>query len=59
MMTRKDYVSTAEILKGHLQDIDDTTFDSLVESFAVMFREDNDRFITEKFVDACWGGRDE
>ena len=59
MMTRKDYVTTAEILKGHLQDIDDTTFDSLVESFAVMFREDNERFITEKFVDACWGGRDE
>ena len=55
MMTRKDYVSTAAILKGHLQDIDDTTFDSLVESFAVMFREDNERFITEKFVDACWG----
>ena len=59
MMTRKDYVTTAEILRGHLQNIDDTTFDSLVESFAVMFREDNDRFITEKFVDACWGGRDE
>ena len=59
MMTRKDYVSTAEILRGHLADIDDTTFDSLVESFAVMFREDNERFITEKFVDACWGGRDE
>ncbi len=58
-MTRKDYVTTAEILRGHLDNIDETTFDSLVESFAVMFREDNDRFITEKFVDACWGGRDE
>jgi hypothetical protein len=55
MMTRKDYVTTAEILRGHLQDIDDTTFDSLVESFAVMFREDNDRFLTDRFVDACWG----
>ena len=59
MMTRKDYVVTAEILSGHLNNIDDITFDSRVESFAVMFREDNDRFLTEKFVDACWGGRDE
>jgi hypothetical protein len=55
MMTRKDYVTTAEILRGHLSDIDDATFDSLVESFAQMFREDNDRFLTDKFVDACWG----
>ena len=55
MMTRKDYVTTAEILRGHLSDIDDITFDSLVESFALMFREDNDRFLTDKFVDACWG----
>ena len=55
MMTRKDYVTTAEILRGHLSDIDYATFDSLVESFAQMFREDNDRFLTDKFVDACWG----
>ena len=55
MMTRKDYVTTAEILRGHLSDIDDITFDSLVESFALMFREDNDRFLTDKFIDACWG----
>lgn len=55
MMTRKDYVMTSDILNGHLPMMDETTFDSLVESFAQMFREDNDRFITERFVDACWG----
>ena len=55
MMTRKDYVTTAEILRGHLSMIDDPTFDSLVENFALMFKEDNDRFMLDKFVDACWG----
>ena len=55
MMTRKDYVAVADILNRYSLSIDETTFDSLVESFAVMFREDNDRFLTEKFVDACWG----
>ena len=55
MMTRKDYVMTSDILNGHLPMMNETTFDSLVESFAQMFREDNERFITEKFVDACWG----
>ena len=55
MMTRKDYVSTAAILNSYLDYFEATTFDNLVEDFAQMFREDNDRFITEKFVDACWG----
>ena len=59
MMTRKDYVSTAEILNSYLDYFEATTFDNLVEDFAQMFREDNERFIIEKFVDACWGGRDE
>jgi hypothetical protein len=55
MMTRKYYVTTAEILRGHLSDIDNPTFDSLVESFGLMFKEDNERFMLDKFVDACWG----
>lgn len=55
MMTRKDYVTTAEILNGHLSMMDDPTFDSLVESFGLMFKEDNDRFMLDRFVDACWG----
>jgi hypothetical protein len=55
MMTRKDYVTTAEILNGHLSMMDDPTFDSLVESFGLMFKEDNERFMLDKFVDACWG----
>jgi len=55
MMTRKDYVTTAEILREHLSDIDYSTFNSLVESFGLMFKEDNERFMLDKFVDACWG----
>ena len=55
MMTRKDYVATAEILNSFVHNISAPTFDSLVEDFASMFAEDNDRFMVDKFVDACWG----
>jgi uncharacterized membrane protein len=55
MMTRKDYVATAEILNSYVDFLEPPTFDNLVEDFAQMFREDNDRFLTDKFVDACWG----
>ena len=60
MMTRKDYVSTAEILAdtrdgllsmGHDGEI---IFENLVNDFISMFQEDNDRFIVSKFADACW-----
>ena len=54
-MTRKDYVTTAEILNSYVDFLEAPTFDNLVEDFAQMFREDNDRFLTDKFVDACWG----
>jgi hypothetical protein len=55
MMTRKDYVETAKILRGHAGSIDAPTFDSLVGSFILMFQNDNERFLADKFEDACWG----
>lgn len=60
-MTRKDYVSTAEILNTHRDSImalgDDggEVFQNLVLSFIEMFEADNERFMADKFDDACWG----
>ena len=55
MMTRKDYVATAEILNSYVHNLDAPIFDSLVQDFVAMFAEDNDRFLVDKFEDACWG----
>lgn len=55
MMTRKDYVATAEILNSYVHNLPAPTFDCLVEDFAAMFAEDNERFLIDRFVDACWG----
>lgn len=63
MMTRKDYVSTAEILSESRNGLlslgpeGESIFESLVSDFIFMFQEDNDRFIVSKFADACWGDR--
>ena len=57
MMTRKDYVATAEILNSYVDSLDTTIFDSLVQDFIAMFAEDNERFLISKFEDACWGDR--
>jgi hypothetical protein len=55
MMTRKDYVATAEILNSFVHNIEAPIFDNLVMDFSAMFAEDNDRFMVDKFEDACWG----
>lgn len=61
MMTRKDYVSTAEILSDYRRtfySVSEKTadaFDELVNDFAQMFADDNERFMRSKFVDACLG----
>lgn len=57
MMTRKDYVSTAEILSSYQDTMDLNTFDNLINDFAEMFADDNDRFMASKFIDACYGER--
>jgi hypothetical protein len=62
MMTRKDYVATAEILAETRDGLislgvdGEMIFENLVSDFISMFQEDNDRFIVSKFADACWGG---
>jgi hypothetical protein len=54
MMTRKDYVKTAEILSTYKDLIgDEFTYHDLVEDFAVMFAEDNSQFNADKFLEAC------
>ena len=61
MMTRKDYVSTAEILAEHRQAIislgkeGEDIFGLLVADFAEMFENDNERFQGDRFDNACWG----
>jgi len=57
MMTRKDYVATAEILARHYDTItiaEEESFDALANKFADMFAADNERFLRERFLDACY-----
>lgn len=55
MMTRKDYVKTAEILNGNRIFIHPATFSALVEEFAEMFENDNPNFNYSRFENACNG----
>ena len=60
MMTRKDYVETASILADSRETLlslgvlGEIVFERLVDDFVEMFEADNERFIVDKFVDACW-----
>lgn len=55
MMTRKDYVATAEILKNFGDNVENNfnDFIDLVYEFADMFAKDNPNFQEKKFVQAC------
>lgn len=53
MMTRKDYVETANILKLYKEDLSEDRFQDLVLDFASMFFDDNPRFLADKFEQAC------
>ena len=54
MMTRKDYVATAEILHGFKDLIgDQLVFEDLVDEFSLMFESENERFDHVKFFNAC------
>jgi hypothetical protein len=55
MMTRKDYVATAQIL-NEFRDLilDEIVFADLVDEFSAMFEVDNERFSHETFVNACY-----
>ena len=52
MMTRKDYVKTAEILNSFVDVIPSETMVELVEDFVEMFQNDNSNFNYEIFLKA-------
>lgn len=49
MMTRKDYVATAEILKFASDKTHPAVFSKIVNDFAEMFAKDNERFDVTRF----------
>lgn len=56
MMTRKDYVSTAEILEVLVAMVSDEDLPLVldaVDAFADMFAKDNERFQRHTFLNAC------
>ncbi len=52
MMTRKDYVKTAEILKYVSDKTHPAVFSKMVNDFAEMFAKDNPKFDVVKFHNA-------
>lgn len=52
MMTRKDYIETANILNGYAEEIDFLILADIAEKFATMFANDNERFDHQRFIDA-------
>jgi len=52
-MTRKDYIQTANILKSFAQDIPQTIYEDLVDTFAEWFKSDNENFDFARFEKAC------
>lgn len=53
MMTRKDYVETANILNQFADRMDSHSFNDLVFEFSEWFASDNPRFDETRFYDAC------
>ena len=59
MMTRKDYVATAEILSNYFltsvfDEQGEILFADLVDEFSLMFESDNERFDANRFALACY-----
>ena len=57
MMTRKDYVETANILNSKVDEIDFLILAELAEQFAEMFSNDNERFDHQRFIDAVFADK--
>lgn len=56
MMTRKDYVATADILDTLVSTVSEENLPEVldaVDAFADMFAKDNERFDRTRFLDAC------
>jgi hypothetical protein len=59
MMTRKDYVATANILSNYFStsvfdEQGELLFADLVDEFSLMFETDNPRFDADRFSEACY-----
>jgi len=52
-MSRKDYENIAAVLDGHRGICDNDTLELVAHGLAEVFRRDNPRFITERFLEAC------
>ena len=52
MMTRKDYIATAEILKYASNKVHPAVFTKMVTDFAEMLAKDNERFDVVRFHEA-------
>jgi hypothetical protein len=55
MMSRKDYISVADILHENKNRIDSDVFHDLVIDFSDFFFKDNPNFSPTRFELACWG----
>ena len=54
MMTRKDYVATAEIINSYADEIKLAVLEDLVNDFIEMFAADNEKFDSDRFWDECF-----
>ena len=54
MMTRKDYVKTAEILNSYGSEMKLEVYEDLVNDFIEMFADDNERFDSDRFWEECF-----
>ena len=54
MMTRKDYVQTAEIINSYASEIKNEVLEDLVNDFIEMFAADNERFDSDRFWEECF-----
>ena len=54
MMTRKDYVATAEIINSYATEIKLEVLEDLVNDFVDMFSKDNERFDSDRFWEECF-----
>ena len=54
MMTRKDYVATAEILNSYATEMKLEVLEDLVNDFIEMFAADNEKFDSDRFWEECF-----
>lgn len=53
VMTRKDYIKTANILNSFADEIPARVFEDMVDIFADWFQSDNENFDKARFEKAC------